>query len=828
MTALPADGQAVAGRIASEDLLVHGVFSEGRVGDWILANDRVRFVVQDVRPGSFLAAPGGGVLDADVVRPDGHLGRDMVKDWAVSLGLARLLEPDTITVLADGSDGGEAVLEVRGRETALTFLEGNLEAPGFVTDLGLEATQTYRLAPGSWFLEVTTTVTAPEPVDALALGDLLMGAPEVGWAWTDGAGLGGIPAQFRWTTFVAHDHRQAVGVFAPPGEVLTAGSFALVAELTDLVAGAAPAEAVPAGGTLTFTRRFGVGPDLATLTDAWLADGGVATTRLEGTVTDGARPLEGVPVAVWVDDAPFTLARSGPDGAVGVDVPAGSDARWQALGRGTGRFLDLPEGWTPAGPYAPEAVLEATRAAYGAPAPAVPPAPVGHGLAPAEEPLTLAPRSQLVVDGGPRPFTVEVFPSGPAPERGDPRVVADGPSGRAAVGWGRGGPLALDLPEGAWRVLVHRGARAEPVVREVTTTATAATPLDVALEPVDCDTTGWVLGDPHSHAVSSADANIGMEERLIVQAAAGVDVHFGTDHDRLSDYAPLLPALGLDDVLHSVLALEFSPTTRGHVNVYPMVAREGPNLGAWSWWDEPALPPTDALLAELDAQFLEPVLQANHPTDGGVASAAGWSPGRLRRPDRWSERLDAVEVLNSGRTDTYLDFWLDITARGLRTTPVGVSDSHGHLRGHQGLSSTWIHLGPGQDTVGDLTDARIADALRAGEVVPTRGLFLDVDPLPGRDVAPGGTIRVRACGGTFARADRIRLLRDGVEVEVVEGPEATFTLSPDADAVYAIVAEGDTPMQPVDGNTPWALAGPYRVDVDGDGWTPPRAPLAAE
>ena len=57
---------------------------------------------------------------------------------------------------------------------------------------------------------------------------------------------------------------------------------------------------------------------------------------------------------------------------------------------------------------------------------------------------------------------------------------------------------------------------------------------------------GWVLGDPHSHGSPSSDGALPMEDRLIVHAGVGLQVHFGTDHDHLADYRPLLAPLGLD------------------------------------------------------------------------------------------------------------------------------------------------------------------------------------------------------------------------------------------------------------------------------------------
>ena len=74
--------------------------------------------------------------------------------------------------------------------------------------------------------------------------------------------------------------------------------------------------------------------------------------------------------------------------------------------------------------------------------------------------------------------------------------------------------------------------------------------------------------------------------------------------------------------------------------------------------------------------------------------------------------------------------------------------------------------------------------------------------------------------------DRLLLLQDGVEVERVDGTQTDFQLSPATDAVFHVVAEGDTAMLPLTGRTPWAISGAIRVDMDADGWTAPLPPLA--
>ena len=99
----------------------------------------------------------------------------------------------------------------------------------------------------------------------------------------------------------------------------------------------------------------------------------------------------------------------------------------------------------------------------------------------------------------------------------------------------------------AYDLVVHRGIRFELHQESVTLVGGEERVVEVDLAPAYAHD-GWVLGDPHSHASPSQDGGITMEERLLVQAGTGVQVHFGTDHDHLADYRPLVDVTGLEHV----------------------------------------------------------------------------------------------------------------------------------------------------------------------------------------------------------------------------------------------------------------------------------------
>jgi len=806
--------------VEDEAQLFGGISAEGQAGDILLENDAVRFVIQGLRLSGGYITVGGTVIDADIVRPDGQPGRDQVDEWSPLVGISRVSAPTSVAVIADGSLGGPAIVEVRGNERALALFEGALEAPGFVPDLGLTFVTRYALSPGSHLLHVTTTVTADGAAPDVALGDALIGARELGTPFHPGAGLAQpVVGPWTWTGHVSDHDDVALIMAAAPGETLSSEGADLLVDLAGLTPAFSASVDLAAGQTHTHTRYYGVGPDLGVLSDAVQRLHGVETKTVEGVVTAPDGPVSGARVNVIVDGAPYTIARSDAAGAVTAQVAAGSDVVLEAMGRGPALFIDLPPGAPPISAYAAPPVQ--ARALQALADGASPVARVeGRGVS---TDLTLGAPAALTVkveDG--RPFAVQVRLTAPDAAV-DPARVPPRPAGLAAAGWSRDGQIRLDVEPGTYDVVVHRGVVYEVFEERVTLDAGGAHEVDAVLARA-FDHDGWLVVDPHMHASPSIDGLLPMVDRLVAAAAVGLQVHIGTDHDNLADYRPLVDALGLSPHLTSVVADEVSPPLRGHFNIYPVdPAPRSPNGGAWTWWLEVPTS-TDGMMERLrELHGTSYIAQANHPTELGVGDAGGWSPGRVGSPDKFTEQFDAVEVLNGGEHADFTAFWLDLVLRGHAAVPVGVSDSHDHFGGLPGLSVTFF--GAGVDTPAALTDDLLTETLRAGRVVPGLGVFLSTDPAPGALLQGNATVAVTARSASWARVDRLILFRDGVEVQRIDGTTASFDLAPDVDALYTVVAEGDAPMSPLAEHTPWALAGPWRVDVDGEGWTPPLPPL---
>jgi hypothetical protein len=156
--------------------LIGGPSSMGQVGDYLLKNDKVRFIIADTHHSWSFGIFGGSLLDADRVRNDSKYqhgtGLDSFAELFPTVNLVTPNpQPDEVVVVSDGSDGDFAAIRVTGEGTMmfdiLKILSNNLLTLLFSElKVAFEFETTYRLEPGNEYLEITTAVTRKIPEDA--------------------------------------------------------------------------------------------------------------------------------------------------------------------------------------------------------------------------------------------------------------------------------------------------------------------------------------------------------------------------------------------------------------------------------------------------------------------------------------------------------------------------------------------------------------------------------------------------------------------------------------------------------------------------------------
>ena len=643
---LPPEGGpplARAGRLTADNFAkehLPGPAAQGRLGDYFLANERIRVIVQ--QPGRAIAPVpyGGNVIDLDFV--DNPAG-DQFGELGLLLLTGRTADFTGGELLRDGSAGGPAVLRFRGADVLDDYFDiralptvSSLFHRELLPDnaLGLKLAVTYILAPGSDALEIIYTLYNPQSgavstswgnvVDAGGEVDSFI--PGLGFAAKGAAELieGPVP-------LAPYHTQQGQGVtygFLPTPTLpdqRTAGRGALVLPISgvsvavydlsrkqDLFTPAALTVNLPPGGGAMRRVLLGLGRSdpaaIEKLAQAQVPDGGAnAPVTLAGVVS-GTQAGEQVRIGIrkldWsAHEAPNNIYTM-------VQVTGAADSTQFAAS-------------LPPGTYSLRAAASGLRQGDAAtlvvPAqpPAAPPLPVRIALPAA------ARISYRILDEDGQPMPGKLTLVGAAPDY-DPALTRGAESldygiaaqrrslhGDSSVGGRWDGPLLI--APGTYRAVVSHGPEWTRHEEKLTLSAGQEVTVTARLFHV-LDTTGYLACDFHQHTANSPDSTIPLEERVVTNLAEGLEFLSSSDHDYITDFSPIIKGFAMDDRMSSVPGEELTPFGFGHFISWPLPLDPGsPNFGALDWGGDlgRSLPPGAIFdgLRRLGGK----VVQINHP-----------------------------------------------------------------------------------------------------------------------------------------------------------------------------------------------------------------------
>jgi len=879
-TVSAAAGEARAGRIVAGDAgataLFGGIAAEGGPGDIKIYNDRVQLIIQGAYQSHGYVEVGGNIIDADIVDGGGSLGRDTIDDLFLAFGAMRLFEAREVLVLADGSDGGAAVVRATGEDVSWRFIQGAVESDDpLLEDQELGIVVDYELPPDSDTLRMLVTYTNQgEQTSHFNPTVGIMASDEDLWPWAGGMGLDGpevfgddvesLGATGKWgeATLSIWPESGTMNILGITAIVSSAGLVAISHGWLDL----------EPGESLTIVRYLTVAKDTLQAEASRLRQQGQPLSAVSGQVLDtaGGSGVEGVRVHFIEADAESPrvagFVYSDAEGYFSGELPPGT---WDAyaVARGVPEHADIPQGAGRYGPYADDSVNGKQLAVLRGDA-EVPSRPMATGrTTPPPQRVTTSvdeavtgllfqidPPGHLEVNitddsGQPLPAAIQVhYAAGSEPAANVPgplRSLMGIPTSHseAAWAWTGDGSVSFRIPPGSYDVTVQHSFRHERTVvtgvEVVAGEVTSVGPVLAEVVPLD----GWMSMDSHLHAAPSNDGSLSMEDRLLGCAATGVQIPVTTDHDRMVDYRPLATALGLDSRMAVMPGVEVSPVVRGHLNLFPVEPDPSlPNGGAPAWW-EPFID-TDALFERVRAAGTKySMLQINHPRSGVFDFAnldpATASPGR---PDFWSWNFDAFELVNGKRQGTWESLrvdWFGFLNAGQAKLPTGVSDSHSR-RSPCGYGRTDVYLG--HDDPGAVTAAQLTEALHAGHVIVSGGVTLrvvadsaGVSALPGDTISgSSATLSATVSGPSWQVPTVLRLYRNGEVVEEVQIAETAtdgvwleqqLQLEASSDAWFAVEVEGEQGLGGVWGSAvTYAMTNAFFLDVDGNGWQAPGVP----
>lgn len=141
--------------------------------------------------------------------------------------------------------------------------------------------------------------------------------------------------------------------------------------------------------------------------------------------------------------------------------------------------------------------------------------------------------------------------------------------GAIAIDMSGSGRGSLDFPPGEYDLLFTRGPRSHLHRERVVLEEGVSTLVEARLvRAIDED--AWIAADFHVHAAPSLDSSLSLEHRAETFLVDDMDFLSASDHDILTDYAPVLEDMGIADQLGTQIGVEVSSQELGHFIGWPL------------------------------------------------------------------------------------------------------------------------------------------------------------------------------------------------------------------------------------------------------------------
>ncbi len=609
----PATQLAFVEQITDASQLIGGPAAQGRIGDWLLRNDKIRAIVQ--APGADQMAInglGGNLIDADVVRLPGDPGIDVLGGIAPMFTLHATARPDRAVVISDGSDGGPAILRTCGREDQWEYLDLGVALSSFGLGFGIDTgkdwswkvSNDFILAPGSSTVEIVTTIGNEGPSTYVSFGDVIDTGSATDIFSTNNRGFGEMEITdllqeqptVKFFAFESQSPRGTWGLLTDADLNTGLTLFGVSAILQGAsqpmeVLGTTPEEgpapvltSLPRGKRASYHRAVVVsaGSGVEPVAAEWHRRHQTASVVRTGNVRDANGPIAGARVAILdsssdalADRVPRSLAVTDSAGNYSVRLPDG--AFW-VVAEVPGRGAPAYTGGTPG--------TVTTRAEQHALAGTLVTLTTGTQLPDVDYPLG-ARLDVTVTDaagGAPVPARIAVVGPDTTPDDSIFHNRKDKvPSVFAFAGVSGDGAFSIPVEPGTYDVTASRGFEWSLDSAQVTLAAGGTATQALSIGRV-VDTTGWVSADFHVHMVNSPDSAVSLERRVVGAAADGLDVIVTTDHDYVTDLGPTIDSLALGPYVSSLPGDEISTTAFGHFIAFPLdVDGASVNGGAYRW-----------------------------------------------------------------------------------------------------------------------------------------------------------------------------------------------------------------------------------------------------
>jgi hypothetical protein len=792
----------------SADQLIGGVQAAGAVGDTVLSNAHVRFVVRSL-PRSLYSPYAGALVDADVVRPAGELGHDKFFEIFPMTGFGRIFKPTDMRIVDDGAFTGTAIVRFTGTDGGMTIIDSILPT----TPMFLEVTTDYILAPDARYIQIATTLrNAGAWSGPINVGQILQFGKRLD-KFHDHCGIDqaclSSRSDIHWLAAQAGD--VSYGLTVPAGQALS-----MLLNVDELMLLEAASVEMADGESLTFRQYLAVGTgtvdDVLPILRAIRGEGPAAAVQVHVSLADTHSSLGDARVrALRTDDASEAYAST--------TIPGSDGNATLHLAPGTYDF---------------EVVLPGADAA------------VLAGVAITQDgpnvvDLVAHPAGWLHVrskDGADAPVTAAL-----ALQPGLDAAWQSSISRFEAI---RDGDYRFPMAAGDYTATLSRGMVWTIDRKNVTVTAGSETLLEGTVLPA-IDTTGSVMVNTHEHSEMGIDSYVPVEDRVYNALANGIQVMNAADHDHFATHQGTIQRLGLQDQVIGFWGAEISPL-EGHTTANGCLkppAYDQYYTVDFLERDADGAVARNLMFSEIHARAREDLdcqfLASAHPYDGSATfttyGITATSNPADALPGLDLRLLDAMEIYNGGDDvasilGTNLPAWFNLLNRGYSIAAIGGSDEHGYS-GNYGVPRNMVPVDA--PNPGDVDPTDLFGRMKAftHEVVGGPILRITVNGATmGQTVAAQGAsvqVHLQVLAPAWMQLSFVRVYANGVLVrepvpadttEVVRLDE-TFDLPLTNDAHIVAVAgsllDGHQ-MTPVSKHLPFSATNPVFVDVDGGGY----------
>ncbi|MCD6449322.1 MAG: metallophosphoesterase, partial [Thermotogaceae bacterium] len=254
----------VAKKITSAEELIGGPAADGKVGDYLMKNNIVSFIIGDKDNYHGYMRSGGNVLDA---APTGTR-YDLLDEFHTYFGWPKQLIAEKIEIVNDGRDGKAAIIKVEGHHSHID---------------GVRVTSWYILDPGVNYLKVVTQLVnnSGKDIENIILGD----AAYFGYARTFLWGMGFNLNRFDSLLLGAQGDGLAYGFSTTELDSQT-GKMRKIHISYIFADPEIKTVTLKNGESVTYERLFFVARDLATIQKEILDMRGIDYTLLRGYAYD--------------------------------------------------------------------------------------------------------------------------------------------------------------------------------------------------------------------------------------------------------------------------------------------------------------------------------------------------------------------------------------------------------------------------------------------------------------------------------------------------------------------------------------------------------------